>query len=165
VRQTAAGLVVAFPGTDNIPGWIADLDIRQVSVEGVGEVHRGFWLAWQAIAPAVTAAVGAQPVTLVGHSLGAAIAIMAAVSMTLADKPPAAVYGFEPPRVSSGLGVRTLLSKVSVHLYKNGNDVVPDVPLGLNHAALLTHIGKAFLPIANVQDHMLARVIPALGTA
>jgi triacylglycerol lipase len=162
VRQTAVGLVVAFPGTDNVPGWIADLDIRQVSIEGVGDVHRGFWQAWQAIAPVVTSAVGAQPVTLVGHSLGAAIAIMAAVSMTLAGKPPAAVYGFEPPRVSSGIGVRTLLSKVPVHLYKNGNDIVPDVPLGLSHAALLKHIGKAVLPIANVQDHFLDRVIPAL---
>src|SRR6516225_8963025 len=82
VRQTAGGLVVAFPGTDNVPGWIADLDIRQAAVEGVGDVHRGFWQAWQAIAPAVTTAIGDQPVTLVGHSLGAAIAIMAAVSVT-----------------------------------------------------------------------------------
>ncbi|NVI06342.1 lipase family protein [Paraburkholderia youngii] len=163
VRQTAGGLVVAFPGTDNVPCWLADLDIRQVSVAGVGEVHRGFWQAWQAIAPAVTSAVGAQAVTLVGHSLGAAIAIMAAVSMTLAGKPPAAVYGFEPPRVSSGMGVRTLLSNVHVRLYKNGNDIVPDVPLGLSHAALLTQIGRPALPIANVQDHMIDRVIAALG--
>jgi len=161
VRQTTAGLVVAFPGTDNVPGWLADLDIRLVSVEGVGDVHRGFWGAWQAIALPVISAIGEQPVTLVGHSLGAAIAILAAVSLTLAGKPPAAVYGFEPPRVSSGMGVRTLLAKVPVHLYKNGNDVVPDVPPGLNHAALLAHIGKPALPIANVQDHMIARVIEA----
>jgi pimeloyl-ACP methyl ester carboxylesterase len=40
------------------------------------------------LSSAVISAGGAQPVTLVGHSLGAAIAIMAAVSMTIARKPP-----------------------------------------------------------------------------
>lgn len=162
VRQTAAGLCVAFPGTDNAACWAADLDALTVDVPGVGAVHRGFFEAWQAIAPGVTVAAGVQPVTLIGHSLGAAMAIMAAVSMTLGGRAPAAVYGFEPPRVSPGIGVRSLLAKVPVHLFKNGNDLVPDVPLGWSHAALLTHIGKPALPIANIEDHKIARVIAAL---
>ena len=165
VRHTAAGLCIAFPGTDNVDCWGADFDIVPINVPGVGGVHHGFWSAWQAIAPSVVAATGGQPVTLVGHSLGAAIAIMAAVSLTLAGKPPVAVYGFEPPRVSPGLGVRTVLAKVPVRLYKNGNDLVPDVPPGWNHAALLAHIGKPLLPFANVQDHAIARVIEALSLA
>jgi len=162
VRQTAAGLVVAFPGSDNIDCWGADFDLGPLSVPGVGNVHQGFWQSWQAIAADVIAAIGEQPVTLVGHSLGAALAIMAAVSLTLAGKPPAAVYGFEPPRVSPDLSVRTLLTKVPVHLYKNGNDVVPDLPPDWNQAALLKHIGTPALPFPNVKDHMLARVIAAL---
>ena len=113
--------------------------------------------------PAVLTTIGNQPVTLVGHSLGAVIVIMAAVSLTLAGKPPAAVYGFEPPRVSPGIGVRALLRNVPVSLYKNGNDIVPDVPLGWNHAALITHIGKPERPFPNVQDHALARVLQALS--
>lgn len=165
MRQTAAGLVVAFPGTDNVAGWLADLDALTLSVPGVGNVHRGFWDAWQAIAPAVTAAIGDQPVTLVGHSLGAAIAIMAAVSLTLAGRPPAAVYGFESPRVSPDLSIRTLLAKVPLYLTRDGMDVVTDVPFGWNHAALLKHIGKAALPIPNVEDHAIARVIDALTPA
>ncbi|WP_213308143.1 lipase family protein [Paraburkholderia sacchari] len=160
VRQTAAGLVVAFPGTDNLPCVGADINIALTAVPGAGDVHRGFWEAWKAISEEVTAAVGAQPVTLIGHSLGAAIAIMAAVEMTLAGRAPVAVYGFEPPRVSPSLGVRTLLANVHMVLFKNGGDVVPDLPLGWNHAALLTHIGKPALP--NVPDHMIARVIAAL---
>lgn len=161
VRQTPGGLCVAFPGTDNLHGWLADIDVLTIPVSGVGDVHKGFWEAWQAIAPEVMAAIGSQRVTLVGHSLGAAIAIMAAVSLTLAGKPPAAVCGFEPPRVSPGMGVRTLLSGVPVYLTRNGNDIVTDVPVGWNHAALLIHIGKAELPIPNVEDHMMARVIAA----
>src|SRR3984893_16006603 len=109
VRQTTGGLVVAFPGTDNVDCWLADLDAIPVSAPGAGEVHQGFWDAWQDIAPAVIAAIGEQPVTLVGHSLGAAIALMAAVSLTLAGKPPTGVYGFEPPRVSPGIDIAGLL--------------------------------------------------------
>ncbi|WP_052147936.1 lipase family protein [Paraburkholderia sacchari] len=127
-------------------------------------VHRDFWEAWKAISGPVEAAVGAQPVPLVGHSLGAAIVIMSAVEMTLAGRAPVSVYGFEPPRVSTGLGVRRLLANVHVVLFKNGSDVVPYMPLGWNHAALLTHIGKSAFP--NGQDHVLARVIEAHpGTA
>ena len=163
VRQTAAGLCIAFPGTDNADCWGADFDIEPVPVAGVGEVHRGFLEAWRAISVPVLAAIAAQPVTLVGHSLGAAIALMAAMDMTISGKPPAAVYGFEPPRVSPNLGVRTLLAKVPVHLYKNGNDIVPDLPPDWNHAALLTQIGKPSLPFPNVRDHAIARVIAALA--
>lgn len=162
VRTTAAGLCVAFPGSDNADCWEADFDLLPVSVPGAGNLHRGFWDAWQAIAGDVIAAIGDQPVTLAGHSLGGAIAVMAAIALTLAGKPPAAVYGFEPPRVSPDLSVRTLLANVPVRLYKNGNDIVPDVPFGWNHAAPLIHIGTAAYPFPNVDDHMLARVISAL---
>lgn len=163
VRTTEAGLCVAFPGTDNVDGWIADLDAARHAVPGVGEVHRGFWQSWQAIAPAVTASIGNQPVTFVGHSLGAAISIMAALSGALAGRPPVAVYGFEPPRVSVGPGVARVLADVPVYLYRNGKDIVPDVPPDMSHAAGLTGIGKASLPFPNVRDHFLARVIPALA--
>nr|WP_285293285.1 lipase [Burkholderia glumae] len=164
VRQTAAGLVFAFSGTDNAASWLADLDVLPVDVSGVGLVHRGFWGAWSAIAPAVVAALGGQPVTLVGHSLGAALAICAAAALTSAGRAPAAVYGFEPPRVAAGPRLTLLLAGVPVHLFKNGNDVVPDVPLGWRHVALLTHIGVPALPFPNVEDHAIDRVIAALAS-
>lgn len=163
VRHADAGLCVAFTGTENLDGWITDFDVTTVPVLRAGNVHRGFWQAWHAISGDVLKAIGDQPVTLVGHSLGAALAIMAAVTLTLAGKPPVAVWGFEPPRVSTDIAIRTLLAKVPVHLYKNGNDIVPDVPPGWNHAALLTHIGMALLPIPNVRDHAIERVIEALA--
>jgi triacylglycerol lipase len=165
VRRNDSGLCVAFPGSNNAPCWVADLNAIPVAVAGIGDVHRGFWAAWQAIAPAVLAAIGAEPVTLVGHSLGAAIAIMAAVSLTLAGKPPAAVYGFEPPRVGVGLNVATILRDVQVSLFRNGNDLVTDLPSGMSHAAPLMHIGTPAFPFPNVSDHMLERVIGALTVA
>lgn len=163
VRQTAAGLVIAFPGTDNADCVGADIDIGPMVVPGIGKVHRGFWQAWQAIAVPVLAAVDGKPVTLVGHSLGAAIAIMAAAQMTMSGNPPVAVFGFEPPRTSPNLGLRTLLAKVPLHLYVNGLDLVPSLPLDWQHPGVLTHIGKPSMPLPNVKDHAIARVIAALA--
>jgi triacylglycerol lipase len=162
VRTTPAGLCVAFPVTNNAECWLSDLDALAVTVPGVGKVHRGFWLAWKAISAPVLAAIAERPVTFVGHSLGAALAVCAAVEMTIAGKPPVAVFGFEPPRVSPDLGVRTLLVKVPVTLYKNGNDLVPDVPFGWNHPGLPVRIGKASLPFPNIKDHAMVRVLQAL---
>lgn len=164
VRQTAAGLCIAFPGTDNLPSVGADLDIALSSVPGVGQVHRGFWEAWQAIALPVLAAIGGKPVTLIGHSLGAAIAIMAASAMMVSGNKPAAIYGFEPPRVSPQRNVSTLLAPVQLSLYRNGNDIVPDLPPDWEHAGPLMQIGKPSLPFPNIRDHAIARVIEALAS-
>lgn len=164
VRNTADGLCIAFPGSDNDACWLTDFDVRTVNVAGVGAIHRGFWLAWLAIADDVMKAIGDWPVTLVGHSLGGALAICAAVALTLAGKPPAAVYGFEPPRVGPDLGVRTLLSKVPVHLYKFGGDPVPDVPLGWHQAALLTHLGPPPTLIPRIADHMMDKIVNCFGS-
>jgi triacylglycerol lipase len=163
VRVTPDGLCVVFPGTDNWRCVMADLDVTPFEVAGIGKVYRGFWNAWSAISLPVLAAAAGQPVTLVGHSLGAAMALMCAAYMTVGGNPPAAVYGFEPPRVGVDLGIRTALAGVPMHLFKNGNDVVPDLPLGGNHAAVLTHIGVASSPLPNVTDHMIANVIKSLG--
>lgn len=163
VRTTAAGLCVAFPGTDNADCWGADFDIEPIDVPGVGKIHGGFWQAWKAISVPVLAATAGRSVTLVGHSLGACIAIAAAADMAASGNPPVAVYGFEPARISPDLSIRTLLAKVPVHLYKLGNDLVPDLPPGWHHAALLTHIGKPALPFPNTLDHRISDVIKALS--
>ncbi|MBR8152553.1 alpha/beta fold hydrolase [Burkholderia vietnamiensis] len=162
VRQTASGLVVAFPGTDNLDCVAADLDAHPIDVIGIGQVHHGFWKAWGAIAVDVLAAIDGRPVTLVGHSLGAAIAIMAAAAMVIGGNPPAAVYGFEPPRVSTNGSVAAVLAAVPLNLFKNGNDIVPDLPLDWQHAGAIQSIGRPALPFPNITDHAIARVIAAL---
>lgn len=165
VRQTAAGLVVAFRGSDNADSWETDFDIETIDVAGAGKFHAGFWRAWRAIAVDVLAAINGQPVILVGHSLGAALSIAAALDMTISGNPPATVYGFEPPRVSPDMGARVTLARVDVRLYRNGLDIVPTVPPDWRHAAPLIPIGKPALPIINTIDHEIGRVINALTVA
>lgn len=163
IRHTDDGLCVVFPGTDNWASLVADFDIEPFDVVGVGKVYKGFFDAFEAISLPVMACAAGQPVTLVGHSLGAAMALMCAAYMTVGGNPPKAVYGFEPPRVGVDDGIRTALASVPVYLYRNGNDLVTEVPPGGNHAADVKPIGSAAFPFDNLTDHQIARVIEALA--
>jgi predicted lipase len=165
VRQTAAGLVVAFRGSDDEDSWLTDFDAVPMNVPGVGEVHRGFWQAWKVIAVDVLAAIDGKPVTIVGHSLGGALALMAAIEMVISGNPPSAVYGFEAPCVSPGSNVAQLLASVPVSIYRNGLDIVPIVPPDWPPAAPLIRIGTPELPFPNTLDHQLEKVIAALAAA
>lgn len=164
VRQTAAGCVVAFPGSDNLDCWLTDFDMTRLAVPGIGVVHQGFYQAWQAIAVDVLAAVDGRPVTLVGHSLGGAIALMAAADMMQSGIKPAALYGFEAPRVSPTTCIADLLAPIDPWLCRNGSDPVPDVPPRWKPGGAVRQIGKRPGIIPDVRDHLLVdSVIPALA--
>lgn len=165
-RAIVDGDAVAFPGTNNLACWLADLDADVVQVEGLGTLHHGFWNALGTISAQLLALP--SPAVTVGHSEGAALAILFAALLCLAGRPPRAVYGFEPPRVSIDGTLAGLLSAhgVQVNLYRNGEDVVPLVPRLAHtwqHPAPLIAIGHATWPVPNVEDHQLVRVIQALA--
>ncbi|MFV0916124.1 lipase [Ralstonia pseudosolanacearum] len=165
-RAIVEGDAVAFPGSDNLACWLADLDVDVIQVDGLGFLHRGFWKAFSSISTQLLA-LPAAAVT-VGHSEGAALAILFAAALCMAGRPPRAVYGFEPPRVSTDSTLAAVLAAhgVQVNLYRNGQDVVPMVPRLLRawqHPAPLIEIGRAAWPVPNVEDHKLARVIQALA--
>ncbi|WP_407059293.1 lipase family protein (plasmid) [Ralstonia syzygii subsp. celebesensis] len=165
-RAIMEGDAVAFPGTNNVACWLADLDARVMQVDGLGALHRGFWGALCSIRVALMALPA--PVVTVGHSEGAALAILFAAALCLAGRPPKAVYGFEPPRVSADGTLASVLNThgVQVSLYRNGEDVVPLVPRLLHdwqHPAPLIKIGRPALPMPNVSDHAIGRVIQALA--
>lgn len=165
-RAIVQGDAVAFPGSDNLECWLADLDADVVHVDGLGTLHHGFWRALGTISSKLLALP--TPAVTVGHSEGAALAVLFAAQLCLAGRPPRAVYGFEPPRVSADDTLATLLAAhgVEVNLYRNGQDLVPLVPRLLHpwqHPAPLIEIGHAAWPVPNVEDHKLAHVIQALS--
>ena len=164
-RAVMYGSAVGFPGTDNLACWLADLDALADDVTGMGPVHSGFWEAYQEIA-APLMGLHQVEVTL-GHSEGAALALIYAAQLCLAGRAPKAVYAFEPPRVSADGTLAKLFAAhgVELHLFRNGEDVVPLVPRLVHdwqHPGPLQAIGKASLPIPNVEDHLIDNVIAAL---
>lgn len=167
-RAVVYDRAVAFPGTDNIACFLADLDAKAIRVQGLGLVHCGFMDAWKEVAPQVLALSNLEIV--VGHSLGAAMALLCAANLCLIGKPPKVVFAFEAPRVSQDDSIAKVLKAngVQVFIYRNGLDIVPDVPRLLGpwqHAVPLTAIGKARHPFVNVEDHLMANVLAALATA
>lgn len=166
--------IIAFPGSNNIACWLADLDALVMAVPGFGRVHAGFWEAWLEVRAAVLGLPGIQ--VTIGHSEGGALALLAAANLCLIGRPPTDVYSFEPPRISTDDVLARIFAdhKVNLHLYQNGSDVVPEVPRILQswqHPAPLTRIGtRRFINIPfvglkedfNVDDHQIANVVASV---
>ncbi len=168
IESTIDGTAFAFPGTNNVACWLADLDCA-VTLTELGRLHKGFNDAALAIRAAVEAkaATVPPPIILVGHSEGAALALVLAGYLCLAGRPPRAVFAFEPPRVSADAKLGELLRQhgVRLFLFAKGNDIVPMVPRLLfpwAHPAPLTQIGTAAEPFPNVADHLMAGVVEAV---
>ncbi|MGC1550830.1 MAG: hypothetical protein WA777_20095 [Rhodanobacter sp.] len=161
-RMHVYGDVHVFRGTDDFMSAFSDANCTIVNVWGLGHIHAGFYAALAAILPACLALP--RPVAVAGHSLGAALAIIyAAVLAQLGVVVP--VYAFEPPRLCSDGIMAELLSTKQVPFYatRNGRDLVTQVPPMLTLPGELTLIGTPSLPIDNIADHNINRVIAALG--
>lgn len=130
-------LLIAFRGTEvaKIKDWFTDLMVTEVPAPiGTGKVHKGFAAALSAVWPQLTHALselheGQAPIWITGHSLGGALAVLAAAQLH-SVQPVQGLYTFGQPRV----GDREFAKSVSRTLagrvirFVNNNDVVPQVP-------------------------------------
>lgn len=128
-------LHLAFRGTEstNPTDWAKDARFKPVPGELGAKVHSGFRSAldevWGDVIPVITETN--QPVLVTGHSLGAALAVLAAARLSEAGLPVAGVYTFGQPR--TGLGAFTSayngrLGNVTFR-FVNHIDLVTRVPL------------------------------------
>lgn len=144
-------LIVAFAGTDpaNLLNWISDFYLGLPSADA----HQGFVDAagavWEDVGTAIEACVtGNRPLFVVGHSLGAAIAL-ATVDRARAEKrlAQAEVYVFGSPRIGkTDFGERYNASfGATTYRFVHGTDIVPTVPpsdLGFHHVGRLLQCGR-----------------------
>jgi len=114
---------------------MTDLDALPEDWSGGGRVHRGFAaalrLVWNDIVPEL--AKVETPVVYTGHSLGAALAILAA-----GRRAPAAVYTFGAPRVGDADFVAGL-ADIAIHRYVNCCDIICRLPPKLYEPAGRLH--------------------------
>ena len=70
-------VILVFRGTDDLAGWIQDARAPMVSRPGM-QVHAGFQTCWEYVRRQVINAIGDHHVIVTGHSLGGAMATLAA---------------------------------------------------------------------------------------
>jgi hypothetical protein len=132
VCRSPGTTIVAFAGTD--PGVLKTVLTDADTIPGPDGIHPGFAQALAAVLEPLVAAIPTRGRLLVtGHSLGAALAVLAAFHLQEKLASPIhvdAVYAFGLPRVGGpafaaayepALGART-------HRLVNGDDPVPAVP-------------------------------------
>ena len=137
-------LVVAFRGTSSFRDFITDGDIRRVRPEwgASGKVHGGFNGALDGAWPQLIAKLGPptvhqKEIWLTGHSLGAALAQLAALRLTLEGYTVRRVYTFGTPLIGDTEFVADYDRRLGEHSYPhvNNKDVVARLPPGFNAAA------------------------------
>lgn len=126
-----ADALVAFRGTTDMRDVLRDID-AWFTPEGSGRVHRGFKKALEPLWEELSAHLGNHPAWFTGHSMGAALAILAG------NRYPhtRAVYTYGSPRVGDSAYAKS--TKAPVYRVVNNNDFVAQVP----PPPSFRHIGK-----------------------
>jgi hypothetical protein len=148
--------VICFRGTENIQSAITDIEVKLLVYDyGAGEVHGGFIGSWNAvytdIAQHIEQNCPAKELLVTGHSLGGALAVIAADHFVYEGRMVRA-YTFGQPRVFDQRGVEQAAERLDgYHRFVHNNDVVPRIPFagwGYRHAGRLNHFdhtGKLLL--------------------
>ncbi|MEV6820301.1 lipase family protein [Nocardiopsis dassonvillei] len=132
-------IITAFRGTEptEIRDWLSDANAPLVPGQANrGMVHWGFNQALEAVYPAIHAAVGemranGQSVWFTGHSLGGALAMLAAARLYFSDGVLAdGVYTFGQPRTCDAAlaGAYDEAFRGRMFRFVNNNDIVAQVP-------------------------------------
>lgn len=138
-------LCMAFRGTNELADWLDNIHIfREAAL--FGEFHRGFWRSVEDVWSVIFSRYEdlreqkKRPLFFAGHSLGGAMATIAAARFVHQDKPFTSVYTFGQPRTMDRATARTYNSETRNRHYRfqNNEDIVTRVPARL---AGYSHVG------------------------
>jgi triacylglycerol lipase len=133
-------VILAFAGTD--PGvWQTIATDAQIARNDVTDVHCGFEAAFKVASGYVEAAINlvqGERLFVTGHSLGGALAAIAARYAVAKRVTPCAVYTFGMPRIGGDRFCAESSASLGPNTYRlvHGDDIVPRVPmpaLGFHH--------------------------------
>lgn len=141
--------VVAFAGTDPAlaKNLITDVSVRLTSFD----THEGFQNAVDAVWRQIKTQIegSGRPLFFTGHSLGAALAVLAAEKAHDDGVTPAAVYTFGMPRAGGLTFASRYNGKLGDRTFRlvHGGDIVPCVPEWIERLAMLSrvpfqHVGR-----------------------
>jgi triacylglycerol lipase len=129
------GLILVFKGTKEARDWLVNLDAAKTLGPWRSRVHQGFWRALDSVWSAVSAALLAMersrldPLWITGHSLGGALATLAAARFTEERRRVHAVWTFGSPRVGDRVFSREFRLRIPRAIrFVNNEDLVARVP-------------------------------------
>ena len=145
-------LCMAFRGTDELHDWFDNVNAFSQKVL-FGEFHRGFWAAlndiWDGIFEDFVKAKkqSSRSLFITGHSLGGAMATIAAARLLHDDLHFSSVYTFGQPRVVEKHTARlfNVECKERFFRFQNNNDLVTRVPsrlMGYSHVGSYYYISE-----------------------
>ncbi|CAI7569470.1 unnamed protein product [Penicillium glandicola] len=138
VDHTNAAVVLAFRGSYSVRNWLADFSFVY-TIPGLCDgcfAELGFWTSWLVVRDDIIAelseAFSQNPdyeLVVVGHSLGAAIATLAAADLRGKGYPSAKLYAYASPRVANLPLANYITAQGNNYRFTHTNDPVPKVPL------------------------------------
>lgn len=146
-------VVVCFRGTEtnDLGDWLTDADTSLVAGPLGGRVHEGFYDALSHVWQAVDRAVGrfdphkAKPLWITGHSMGGALAALAAARWLDRGRRVSGIYTFGQPRTGDGTFARNFNFELKCNAFRfvNNNDLVTRIPpraLGYSHLGTFKYL-------------------------
>lgn len=140
-RSVPGFFVIVIRGTATPIEWFEDAQFAQVPHPVAGKVEVGFWGLYQTLqmdglpaARAIAAAIGKGTITVVGHSLGAALATYLALDLAVALGARVSARIFASPRPGNADFAAAFHDHLTDYVvYANELDLVPRVPFGLGY--------------------------------
>lgn len=136
VYQTDDYIEVCFRGSESIQDWVVDFMAVNHPCERRCGIHAGFYYAYKAVSQELVADLtdrlsqAQMPVRFTGHSLGGALAQIAAYDLHNFCRPQQ-VYTFGAPRWGNQCAMmryELLLPGDRRHRFVNHQDIVPTIP-------------------------------------
>lgn len=150
--------VVAFRGSETPGDWFKDIVTDLYLHPVLGGVHQGFSFGIDETYDAILKDLK-QPLIIVGHSLGAARALLVAGLMVARGIPVSKVMTCGSPRPGV-MTLKTILKDIEIKSYHNRFDPVPYLPvpsIGLNYThpreLIKINIAPPLLDIEPLADH------------
>jgi len=141
VGYSTEEIIVAFRGSSSVQNWLHDFDIIKDTWPGApgAEIHQGFYTAYLEVEKTVESFVTQLvqqfpnlPLTITGHSLGAALSVVSAMELIqnkVVDGAKIRVINLGQPRVGNDVFAHFFDANVGYHYRMvNQRDLVPHLP-------------------------------------
>jgi len=150
IAENDSEMYIVFRGSKGFRDWIANMKIPK-SKTGYGKVHSGFMKAFKVVEEKIFAAMtrareNNQKLYLAGHSLGGALAAIAAAdsNSNIGSTPIEAIYTYGMPKTSNRTAANYINSNFGSRFFRfvNDRDIVTRIPPGSRHVGRLIHFDK-----------------------